>query len=267
MVTSIDGVGSKNSIVARIFIQTHEALKNALLKKELNKEEIIVLSHSCKEFLLSCEKAFLEFNEKYGECKRKFEEGKVKRERNILSEFPTIDNLDQIAAVFLSNAKKIIETEAKIVNGFFNTSFNGPRFDVIIKWAEENIPDKTEFITFLKSTNDELWYITDLRNHQEHPQKDRKTHINNFRILPDNQIGLPSWYVTGNEEADMRSDMSHAIEFLMQFFEVLMFHCILINLDTKFPFKVTEVPEGQRDKNCPIRYKLEIDPEMIFGKK
>jgi hypothetical protein len=267
VVTSIDGIGSKHPIVARVFIQSSEALKNSPLRKEINKDQIVILSHNCKELLISCEKAYLEFLQKYEECIKQFEEGKVRKARNVVPSFPSIDNLDHITAVFLSNAKKIIEGGAKIINEFFQTSFNGPRFDVIIKWAEKNHGDKEEFVKFLESVNENLKYVTDLRNHQEHPQKNKKTHINNFRLLPHQQIGTPSWHLTGSKEVDIRSDMQNIIPFLMQFFEVLLFNCIMINLNTAFPYKVTEIPEDKRDENCPIRYKLEIDQELFFGKK
>lgn len=61
VVTSIDDIGSKHPIVARIFIQSSEALKNSPLRKEINKDQVLGLSHNCKELLISCEKAYLEF--------------------------------------------------------------------------------------------------------------------------------------------------------------------------------------------------------------
>ncbi len=258
MSNSVADVGSANKIVARVFIQSHEAVNEAPLRKDIKKEEIIVLSHKSKELLLSCEKTYLEFFKKYEECVKQFKEGKVKKEGNVFPSFPLIDNLDDITVAFLSNAKKFIETEAKITNEFFQTHFDGPRFDIITDWVKKNLPNQKEFSNFLESTNDKLKHITDLRNHQEHPQKNKKTHINNFRLLPHNQIGFPTWHVTGNEEFDIRTDMDNIINFLMQFFEVLMFNCIMINLNTKLIYKVEDIPEEQRDKNCPIRFKLVV---------
>lgn len=52
-----DDVGYSNPIVARVFIQCAEALKNKTLKRgEENKIKIAL--HTCKEDLRNCEKAF-----------------------------------------------------------------------------------------------------------------------------------------------------------------------------------------------------------------
>lgn len=264
VVTPIENVGSGNPIVARVFIQASEALKSAILRKEINKEQVVILSHACKELLLSCEKARLEFNQKFEAIKKQIDEG-IKKERNVIPAFPLIDNLDSITTIFLTNAKRFIETETKIVNEFFQTSFNGPRFDIIASWAKNKF-GQNKFIEFLEETNDNLKLIIDLRNFQEHPKKDKKTHINNFRLLPHNQIGIPTWNVTGSEERYIGVDMQGIVNFLIEFSETLFFNCVMLNLVTNFPYKVTFVEEEKRDVNCPIKYKLEIDQDIFFGK-
>ena len=53
-----DGAGYANPIVARVFIQCAEALKDKTLKRG-NPEQIKLALHTCKEDLRNCEKAFL----------------------------------------------------------------------------------------------------------------------------------------------------------------------------------------------------------------
>ena len=53
IVTSVDGIGSGNYIVARLFIQTCEALEKNILKDSISFKDILSLSYDCKEFLLS----------------------------------------------------------------------------------------------------------------------------------------------------------------------------------------------------------------------
>jgi hypothetical protein len=48
-------VGSQNPIVSRILLQGNEILKAAWLEKEIDKDEVIFLLHSCKEDLLICD--------------------------------------------------------------------------------------------------------------------------------------------------------------------------------------------------------------------
>ncbi|MCK4347758.1 MAG: hypothetical protein KAW47_03995 [Thermoplasmatales archaeon] len=266
IVTSVDGIGSGNYIVARLFIQTSEALEKNILKDSISAKDILSLSYDCKEFLLSCKSAYNEYSKKQEVCFNEFNNGNVIREGSFYPSFPTIDNLDHIAVTFLINAKKFIETEAKIFNVFFGTQFYGPRFDKIIQWTEKEIPQDIAFIEFLSKSNDYLKYITELRNKQEHPQKKLKLHVNNFRLLPNSKIGVPTWNITDTHEADIKSDMENIVYFLLNFHENLLFRSIMIHMDTRFPYELVEINKKERDVNCPIKYKFAINNKYFLNK-
>jgi hypothetical protein len=259
----VANVGSGNHIVARVFIQGCEALQNVSLKGGINKKEIIQLLHQSKELLLSSEKAYLTIKSQCDECLDKLQKGEVEKKGNIYNSFPVVENIELNTATFLMNAKKFIETQAKIINEIFHSSFNGPRFDIIIKWVEQEHADEDKFISFLKAYNEGLERITNLRNAQEHPEKNRKLHVNNVRLLPENKVAEPSWYITREQETAIRPEMEAMIKFLIEFSETLLLFCIMITLETWIPYKVVEIPEDRRDQSCPVRFQIQIDADGL----
>jgi len=50
----IDDIGSRNVIVAQVFLQSIDILNVALFENEVDKDTVIVTLHECKESLLSC---------------------------------------------------------------------------------------------------------------------------------------------------------------------------------------------------------------------
>ncbi len=59
-----DDAGSANQVVARVFFQCAEALKNKRLERGDN-DSITVALHGCKEELRNCEKAFVRMATEY----------------------------------------------------------------------------------------------------------------------------------------------------------------------------------------------------------
>jgi hypothetical protein len=135
-----------------------------------------------------------------------------------------------------------------------------------VNWMNDNRGDEKDFISFLDISNKFLKQVTDMRNHQEHPHDHMKLDIFDFRLLPHNKYSFPTWGLTGQTETLIHLDMPVIIDYLIEFFENLMFYSILINLGSSFPYIVIEITEERREANCPIRYRLEIDQAKLFGK-
>ena len=262
--TCTSKVGSGNLIVSRVFIQPHEALKDVTLKKGIDKKDIIKQLHRSKELLLSAESAYEDIVSQRNYWEGKLSSGEIKKKGNIYIPFPIIENLVSNVSVFLSNTKNFIQTHTDIFNEFYHTSFNGPRFDVIIKWCKKNLSAEDGFIRFLEEQNGILKYITDLRNAQEHPKEDSYLTIENFKLTPDNQICTPRWFLSAENPTDICLDMQAIIRFLIEFSEVFILFCLSANLNTWLPYRVLEISEKNRDAVCPIRFVLEIDPDEVM---
>ena len=256
-------VGSANKIVARIFIQASEAITNTPLSSNINKDDILRCMHRCKEQLLVCEDKQKLVCTETERIAKLCAEDKLKGDGYHFENFPAIDNLEEYCAIFLNNAKLAIQTLAELINKFYKTTFNGPRFDKVIKWAKEDLKDNKDFIEFLEKNQSGLKFIVDCRNAQEHPFANKKLIIENFTLKPGNKISSPVWHISGEKPYPIHSTMSAMVDFLIAVIEGVFLYCVMDNINSTFPYIVRVIDDSSLDPNCPKKYLVE--PNISTG--
>ena len=259
MSKSASDVGSANKIVARVFIQSSEAINNAPINERINKDDILRCMYRCKELLLICEDRQASINNAVNQICEKIKKDGLKNKGRHFESFPQVIKLDERCAEFLSNAKNIIQTLAELINAFYTTTFDGPRFDKIIKWAEMNLQHDQQFLRYLKQIVPGLKNITDLRNTQEHPKKEKKLIIENFTLKPGGIVSVPMWYISNDEPDDIHNTMKAIVKFLMDISEGIFLYCVMDNIKSPFPFIIRAVDDATLDPQCPIKYFVEPD--------
>jgi len=255
-------VGSANKVVARVFIQASEAITNAPIADGISKDDVLRCMHRCKEFLLICEDKQVHIGKETSEICDKCKKGDLKTEGNHIKDFPQVDRLEEYCGAFLSNAKLTIQTSAELVNAFYHTQFDGPRFDKVLKWSQSSIKHNEPFVQFLADVQPSLKHIVDLRNAQEHPKANKMLIIDNFTLRPGNEITVPIWHITGEEPEPIHSTTAAIVDFLISTVESLFLHCLMDNIRSSFPFAVRVIPDTERDTVCPIKYRVE--PVIVF---
>jgi len=262
VVSEVPGVGSANPIVARVFVQSAEALAQKTFKTKVDDKQILELMHACKEDLLICEGVHARLKPEYLDIVGKIERKELAQEGRVLNPFPQIPDLTAHATAFLTASKRASQRVAAMFSEFYGAQINNPRFDKILAHVTRHRPDYQKYIQFLDENLKTVTSILDLRNFQEHPTSSKKTTINNFRLTPKG-IRPPSWQVTGNPESPMIDDMGTILEFMISFAESNFFYCLLDSIGGWIPWRLVELPEDKRNKDCPIRYKLEIDISQL----
>ncbi|MBU1259652.1 MAG: hypothetical protein KJ757_02815 [Planctomycetes bacterium] len=257
-------VGSANKIVARVFIQASEAITNAPLATGISKDDILRCMHRCKEHLLICEDKQKWVCKETERICQLCSKGELKKEGYHVVDFPQIDHLEEYCAAFLSNAKLTIQTLAELINKFYKTYFDGPRFDKIVKWSKKALKHNEHFMQCLEKNQPGLKFIVELRNAQEHPKDNRKLIIENFILKPGNRISIPHWYINGEESSPIHSTMVAMIDFLTAVTENIFLHCVMDNINSSFPFIVRVKDDSSLDPNCPIKYSIE--PNIMMNK-
>lgn len=252
-------VGSANKIVARIFIQSSEALKNTPLSDSISEDDILRCMHCCKEQLLICEDKQKYVSDETERIYQLCSQGKLTKEGLHFADFPQIDRLEEYCGVFLSNAKLTIQTIAEIINLFYKTSFDGPRFDKIVKWSKKVLRQNRAFVNCLEHHQLGLKQIVDMRNAQEHPKVNRKLVIENFTLKPGNTVSYPLWYISGEEPSCIANTMIAMVNFLVTFTESVFLYCIMDNISGSFPHVVRAIEDSSLDPDCPIKYFVEPD--------
>jgi len=180
--------------------------------------------------------------------------------------FPQVERLEEYCAVFLSNAKIVIQTLAELINVFYRTTFDGPRFDKIVMWVERKLGHNKEFVKYLKQNKSGLKHIVDLRNAQEHPKRQRKLIVENFTLQPGNKIAPPLWCISGEKPALIHHEMKAIIDFLIAISEGVLLNCVMDNIESSFAFIVREVADTALDPKCPVKYFVEPNLQPFLGK-
>jgi len=240
-----------------VFIQSHEAIKNTPLKGSINKDDILRCMHRCKELLLICDDKYISVSKEVERICEMIRKSELQKDGRHYVGFPQVQRLEENCAMFLSNAKLVIQTLAELINVFYRTTFDGPRFDKIIIWAKRELKHNKGFIQYLEKTKLGLKRIVELRNAQEHPKMQRKLIVENFVLQPGNKIAPPLWCISGEKPALIHHEMKAIIDFLVAISEGVLLNCVMDNIESSFPFIVREVANTALDPQCPIKYFVE----------
>jgi hypothetical protein len=263
----VSDVGSANCIVARVFIQFSEAIKNTPLKDGVNKDDILRCMHRCKELLLICTERHVSINNEVERICDMIRKKELKSKSRHFGGFPQVEKLEERCAEFLSNAKNVIQTLAELINVFYKTTFDGPRFDKIVKWAEINLQQNKQFLLYLKKIAPDIKNIADFRNAQEHPKRRKKLKIENFTIKPGGVVYVPIWYISDEKPTDIHHSMKAIAKFLMDISEGIFLYCVMDNIRSSLSFIVRAVDDTALDHQCPIKYFVEPDLRAFSSKR
>lgn len=254
-------IGSSNPIVARILLQSHEILKAASFTSEVDKVAVTVRLHSCKEALLASELAANRIVSQIDEITDKVKNnGVVKDDRGRgLNPFPQVQNLDTDCSTFLIQINRAIKIICELPQFFLSLNRQDSNFEHLAKRLEASIGNDSPLTQFVKGNTANISYLIDLRNFHEHPNKNRRTIVDNFRLMPDSTIRTPHWHLSDCEPRSIKSDMIAYVEFLTQIAESMLIHLVMHSITKIFPYIIVAIPEDKVDATKPIRYELSLD--------
>lgn len=253
-----DDAGCQNPAVARVFIQCAEALKNVRLLRG-NQERIGSALHAVKTEIRHCEKAFRRLAAQHDKIQAAIRAaGGLQVEKRVVNGLPGIPNLQEEGTLFITSAKRALQHVAEVLNEFYGTTVNNARFDIGRKQLKALHPlpkEQLECLEFFAAT---INRILSLRNSQDHTPKE--TVIEDFHLTAV-AIQPPTWRVKSEPETPMLPEMRDIIAALIELTEVSFFHGLMDNLDSPpgpFGYQLLQIPEDQRDKDCPMRFRCEL---------
>jgi len=252
-------VGASNPIVARIVIQSVEALGNWPLR---NGDPMVIKRHlhACKEEALACEAAYNRLKPHYDTAVQCVKEGKLPVQGNVI-DCPSLPNLRDDVAAFLTSAKRALQSIGDVFNQFYVPDNKKPlvanaNFEFAITRLESIQPPNQQFIDYLKKMVPIAKRFVELRNGLEHPTGKDATQLQDFRITPKG-IAAPAWgRTTLVPEGPILEEMHTFLDFVVVFFEYVFFFALLDNIAMNIPLEATPIPEAQIDPECPIHYRL-----------
>ncbi len=259
VVTPMPGVGCGNEIVARLMVQSEEFIKIAI-RDEKSKNKIMHFMRQCKELLLICNSISQEMSSEVQKVIKSIKCGEIQYDtRNrVYNPFPYVTGLDDKCIRFLSNAKNFLQSLAEVFNIFYDTDCHGPHFHKIRDILLKKFGEQNTLYKLVNENEGTIKHIVSLRNAQEHPE-DEKLTIKNFTVAPGNKIKPPEWELRGSSKQDIGEEMAAITQFLLEFAEAFLICCVFSSGKLAVPYILKEVPESERNENCPIRYEPQID--------
>jgi hypothetical protein len=269
-IRKISDVGVGHPVVARLSVQMTELMQWAGLDK--TKEEAVkqLYIHTLTWRLVRCHKL-------RDEIKRKRDDGLagIKPQQNPqIQEVPHVIDLDGLAGQFLYEGKSFVRDLLLLYEHIYGCELkdasdladmkdvgDGP----FVKWAIKQFGADDGLVAMAR--DDQAW-ITELvrkRNAVEHPGGLSGTlTITNIRVNPAQKGAYisPTWQRTGTAESDILTDMDVYLDNLLRLAED---HLVLLVRRSEIAKMIAfyEIPEAERNKECPQRIRVDLSPEML----
>lgn len=256
----VDDVGSSSPIISLVLLQGYEILNAALFEKNIDKEVIIKILHSCKESLVACEKVTNRIAHQVDRIINQINTQGISKDRSGLglNPFPQVIDLDTECGIFLIHANRAIKAICELPAAFMDLDKVDSNFDHLAKTLAPIMGQDSPLVYFITSNADGIRYIIDLRNFHEHPKK-KKTIIDNFSLLPDMSIKVPMWSVSYDQPRPIKEEMRAVIVFLVEMAEAMLIHLVMALVVKGIPFIVERIEDSKIDQQKPIKYRLSLD--------
>jgi hypothetical protein len=259
----IDDVGSASPAVSRTFIMASQVLKAADFEPPLDSSSVLVQMHRIKGSLVLCERVAAQYTlALQAELDAVEATGyRLDSGGRALERFPVLNDLEHQATTFLINAKRAVQEVCALICLFWTLDKQHSKFHLLAKDVERRLGSDNQFVKFLNGCADGVTRVVELRNFQEHGTSEKRLHVENFRLMPSNQIRAPVWFIDGENPRDIASDMTSISSFLISLAEGVFVGCVDQRLSRRFPlcFELIETP----DPKVPVRFRLTIDSSKL----
>lgn len=255
-----DSVGSTSPAVARVLLQGRDILEVAIFGRGLDKPSVVHALHDAKEALVVCEKVAKRVATQVDAIIQEIDTSGIPRDSHghAFNPVPQVSDLDSEATSFLIHAKRAIQSICRLPSLFLQVPPKDSNFDALAKRLSKSIGADAHVTRFVVAKASGIRYLIDLRNNQEHPGA-KRTVIQNFAVLPDGAISVPTWNVSGETPQPIREDMQAAAEFLVQVAEALLVHLVMHTVDRRVPYIIQKLDATQVNPKMPIEYRISID--------
>lgn len=269
VIKKISDHGTSNPIVARLCVQTSEIIKFFRLEKEKHDEVIDTYFNHIKPRIIKCDEIEKSITEESEKIREDILNNKLSTQSGgRVIALPQVNDLVSKSENFLYNAKSALRDISNILNHYLIWSSHIANTTKYKKTFEDRFGPEFPMAKLLKE--DESWIkdIINMRNAVEHPSsKLGALNISNIELLHTNEKGQrffqgPVWHFDGKAPSDICKDMNVTTDNILRFAEdMLVVSYIQLNPDTAFQF--AEIPENERDPECPIRLRAVLDHSKL----
>lgn len=249
----ISDYGTSNPIVARTSYQSQQLLNLYAFDKEFEKLRSEVM-WKIQQRLLDCYKISSSLIEEIKNNNILFKE----KAKDDPSFHPWIMDLDTSLESFFQSAKLSLRDIGGIIKLFFGKDF-GHKYHKALEWAKKQFGEDDHLTKTLSYYSEWITEVIVIRNAIEHPndQPRGRLHIDNFCMRRSNsrvELREPSWHLTDDRPNIVSTVLPTIVKQLLRLSEEL-YVTSLIKQYTPIDVKIEEIPEEQRDKSAPVRFR------------
>lgn len=249
----IADVGSGNPIIARVLLQSVEALNFCSVERL----PVIKVLHTCKEVLVSCEVIARRVCDRIDATAAEIQVQLDTNPARALNPFPQVPDLQVDCSTFFVLANRCLKSVCELPALFLQLPRVDSNFDHLADRLAAAIGD-TPLTAFVRGNAQWVRYLIELRNFDEHP-RDMRTIVRNFHLHSGRQVGAPTWQIEGGEQpaAPIRDQMPAAVSFLLGLAEDMVVY--LVERCSSFPLEVGLIPEAEIRNEAPFKYRFGVD--------
>jgi hypothetical protein len=266
--------GVNNPIVARLTLQNFEILQKCAIPKATAESIQALYLNELTPKLLRCSQIAEKIRTETEKLAASYKPpGKGATSVTL----PQVMQLEEECRNYLYEAKNFLRDLLKVFNLLFGTSFEeGSEWTMakkprpsVIAYAEANFQKQPDHIRYLHQLPRCVETFVKMRNAVEHPGgHSGDLVIRNFRFEADGALSAPDWRrdKDGRTEygpVSIVDDMRVGVENLMILAEDILVMWAIDHAAFPGAMAVSVVPEGKRDPGCPIKYRMNLSPELL----
>jgi len=263
VIKQVSGRGVGHPVTARLVVQIKDHITLSKLDQEIKDSIFRVCMDQLSSRLGKCWDIWEWLESEQIRCNKEYTPPE-----NQIIQIPQIPNLNREVDAFLYEAKNFLrdllnnvvstcfpDIDFSDASAFFDAKDNGD--GPYVKWAVTAFGDEDGFTNMLRDDQDWIKELVRKRNSIEHPGGfSGDLTVQNIEAHPDGLMVAPVWQRTGTEPQSISHGMKIYCLNLLDFAEeVILFGCILKTSHSD-ALTFNEIPESERDKECPIRFKL-----------
>ena len=267
VISPVSNIGSEHPIVARFFIQSVEMLNMGAFKLMDDSAPVKRHLHSCKETLLKCYSIATDLVTNIDTVVNEINSSGLRRENDgrAINPFPVVENLERDCSEFLVQANRAIKKISSIPHHLLELDSPDNNFDKLARSLSSLLGESSPFPTYVRKHCDQVRYIVELRNFDEHPGE-KRTVVKNLHVLPNGKIQAPTICLEGEDSSQeyfLSSIPLRVTEYLTVVAEHVVIHSVINGLRPDLPFVVQSIPDSEIDGSKPVRFRLTMDLNRV----
>jgi hypothetical protein len=260
-IQQLSDYGTSNPILARLTLQFEKLMEFSEVSKAQGQEIFQVMLMEVVPKVVACSRIREQLtNEIRGHQKAVDEKGLEFQAQGRAYTLPSVVELRHHTETFLYNAKSALRDFTTVFKILFSKDFQKEaRYDKVHQWAEKKFGSGDELTKMLADDLPWIKRVVSMRNAVEHPSGySGILHVENFASEERDRTVFviePVWYLNSEKKSPIANDLEVFITNLLTFFEESLVLCIK-KFPSKFPVAIREIPEAERDPQCPIRFTI-----------